>query len=63
MHIYIYIFTYKVYSHIGPHALRKRKGEDVSIIVAGCVAQQEGNAILKRFPEVDVVMGPQYANK
>ena len=30
----------KVYSHLGPHALRKRKGEDVTIIIAGCVAQQ-----------------------
>jgi len=53
----------KVYSHVGPHALRKRRGEDVSIIVAGCVAQQEGDSIIKRFPEVDIVMGPQYANR
>ena len=30
----------KVYSHLGPHALRKRKGEDVTIVIAGCVAQQ-----------------------
>lgn len=53
----------KVYSYIGPHALRKRKGEDVSIIVAGCVAQQEGEVLAKRFPEVDIIMGPQYANR
>lgn len=53
----------KVYSYIGPHAVRKRKGEDVSIIIAGCVAQQEGETIIRRFPEVDVVMGPQYANR
>lgn len=53
----------KVYSHIGPHALRKRRGEDVSIVVAGCVAQQEGAALAKRFPELDIVMGPQYANR
>lgn len=53
----------KVYSYVGPHALRKRNGEDVSIIVAGCVAQQEGEKIIKRFPEVDAVMGPQYANR
>jgi hypothetical protein len=31
----------KVYSYIGPHAKRKNNGEDVTIIVAGCVAQQE----------------------
>lgn len=53
----------KVYSYIGPHAKRKRDGEDVTIIVAGCVAQQEGEALLRRVPEVDLVMGPQYANR
>lgn len=51
----------KVYSYLGPHALRKRKGDKVCIIVAGCVAQQEGAALLRRFPEIDIVMGPQYA--
>jgi len=35
----------------------------VTIIVAGCVAQQEGRNITRRFPEVDIVMGPQYANR
>jgi tRNA-2-methylthio-N6-dimethylallyladenosine synthase len=53
----------KVYSHIGPHAKRKREGDDVVIVVAGCVAQQEGEALLRRAPEVDLVMGPQYANR
>lgn len=53
----------KVYSYIGPYAKRKREGEDVTIIVAGCVAQQEGEALLRRAPEVDLVMGPQYANR
>jgi|AntRauTorckE5430_2_1112549.scaffolds.fasta_scaffold00259_19 tRNA-2-methylthio-N6-dimethylallyladenosine synthase len=53
----------KVYSYIGPYAKRKREGEDVTIIVAGCVAQQEGQALLRRAPEVDLVMGPQFANR
>lgn len=53
----------KVYSYIGPYAKRKREGEDVTIIVAGCVAQQEGEKLLRRAPEVDLVMGPQYANR
>jgi tRNA-2-methylthio-N6-dimethylallyladenosine synthase len=35
----------------------------VTIIVAGCVAQQEGQNLLRRCPEVDLVMGPQYANR
>jgi tRNA-2-methylthio-N6-dimethylallyladenosine synthase len=53
----------KVYSHLGPHAIRKRKGEAVAIVVAGCVAQQEGEKLLRRVPEVDLVMGPQYSNR
>ncbi len=53
----------KVYSYLGQHAVRKRKGEDVSIVVAGCVAQQEGDRLIRRFPEIDVVMGPQYAGR
>ena len=47
----------KVYSYLGPHAKRKREGEDVTIIVAGCVAQQEGQSLLRRIPEIDLVMG------
>ena len=53
----------KVYSYIGPHAARRRNGDKVSIIVTGCVAQQEGEELIKRFPEVDAVMGPQYTNR
>eukprot|EP00533_Pseudo-nitzschia_delicatissima_P008216 CAMPEP_0116082600 /NCGR_PEP_ID=MMETSP0327-20121206/2816_1 /TAXON_ID=44447 /ORGANISM="Pseudo-nitzschia delicatissima, Strain B596" /LENGTH=669 /DNA_ID=CAMNT_0003573411 /DNA_START=64 /DNA_END=2073 /DNA_ORIENTATION=- len=53
----------KVYSYLGPYAKRKREGEDVAIVVAGCVAQQESEALLRRVPEVDLVMGPQYANR
>mmetsp|Transcript_25555 Transcript_25555/g.43631 ORF Transcript_25555/g.43631 Transcript_25555/m.43631 type:complete len:779 (-) Transcript_25555:99-2435(-) len=53
----------KVYSYLGPHAKRKRDGEDITIIVAGCVAQQEGQSLLRRVPEIDLVMGPQYANR
>ena len=49
----------KVYSYLGPHTKRKRDGEDVAIVVAGCVAQQEGEALLRRAPEIDLVMGPQ----
>lgn len=54
----------KVYSALGPSAGRKRRqGMDVKIVVAGCVAQQEGEALLRRVPEIDIVMGPQFANK
>ena len=54
----------KVYSALGRQAQRKRQHfGDVKIVVAGCVAQQEGQALLRRVPEVDIVMGPQHANQ
>mmetsp|Transcript_4037 Transcript_4037/g.12129 ORF Transcript_4037/g.12129 Transcript_4037/m.12129 type:complete len:630 (+) Transcript_4037:66-1955(+) len=53
----------KVYSYVGRHAKRKWLNPEVTIVVAGCVAQQEGEQLLRRIPEVDIVMGPQYANR
>lgn len=50
----------KVYDAIGPYAAMKRNGRPLAIVVAGCVAQQEGDALLRRFPEIDLVLGPQY---
>ena len=50
----------KVYDALGPYASLKRSGKPLAIVVAGCVAQQEGEALLRRFPEIDLVMGPQY---
>ena len=48
----------KVYSALGKQAKRKRaRMGDVKIVVAGCVAQQEGETLLRRVPEVDLVMG------
>uniref|UniRef100_A0A7S2JGV3 Uncharacterized protein n=1 Tax=Zooxanthella nutricula TaxID=1333877 RepID=A0A7S2JGV3_9DINO len=53
----------KVFRHLEPYIQRKRQGEDVALIVSGCVAQQEGERLLQQVPEVDVVVGPQYANR
>jgi len=53
----------KVYSALGRQAKRKRDDPNLRIVVAGCVAQQEGNTLLRRVPEVDLVMGPQFANR
>lgn len=53
----------KLYDALGPVAARKRKGERVAAVVAGCVAQQEGRDLLRRVPELDLVMGPQYVNR
>jgi tRNA-2-methylthio-N6-dimethylallyladenosine synthase len=53
----------KVYSYLGRQAKRKHENPDLVLIVAGCVAQQEGEALLRRVPELDLVMGPQHANR
>lgn len=49
----------KVYSAIGRWKKIKDKRPDVIIGVGGCVASQEGAAIQKRAPYVDMVFGPQ----
>ncbi|GBE95469.1 tRNA (N6-isopentenyl adenosine(37)-C2)-methylthiotransferase MiaB [Nostoc cycadae] len=53
----------KVYSYLGRQAKRKHEKADLTLVVAGCVAQQEGEALLRRVPELDLVMGPQHANR
>lgn len=53
----------KVYSYLGKQAKRKHEEPDLTLIVAGCVAQQEGEQLLRRVPELDLVMGPQHANR
>ncbi len=53
----------KVYSYLGRQAKRKHQQPDLTLIVAGCVAQQEGEKLLRRVPELDLVMGPQHANR
>jgi len=49
----------KVFSQLGRWRPLKQKNADVIIGVGGCVASQEGAAILKRAPYVDLVFGPQ----
>jgi len=50
----------KLYDALGPYASRKRAGDRLALVVTGCVAQQEGEALMRRVPEVDAVIGPQY---
>ncbi|HBK47633.1 MAG TPA: tRNA (N6-isopentenyl adenosine(37)-C2)-methylthiotransferase MiaB [Xanthomonadaceae bacterium] len=49
----------KVFSQLGRWKALKGNGRDVIIGVGGCVASQEGEAIVKRAPYVDLVFGPQ----
>lgn len=49
----------KVFSQLGRWKALKQDGKPVLIGVGGCVASQEGAAIVKRAPYVDLVFGPQ----
>lgn len=49
----------KVFHQLGRWKKLKDKNPDIVIGVGGCVASQEGDAIAKRAPYVDLVFGPQ----
>ena len=49
----------KVYSELGRLKPLKAARPDLKIGVAGCVAQAEGEEIMRRQPMVDLVVGPQ----
>jgi tRNA-2-methylthio-N6-dimethylallyladenosine synthase len=55
--------TEKVYSELGQIRLMKEaraaEGEAMTVAVAGCVAQAQGEEIRRRQPAVDLVVGPQ----
>jgi tRNA-2-methylthio-N6-dimethylallyladenosine synthase len=59
--------TEKVYSEIGRLRAHKERreaeGKGMTIAIAGCVAQAEGEEIIRRAPEVDLVVGPQAYHK
>lgn len=45
-------------------AKRKRANMGgLKLVLAGCVASQEGESLLRRVPELDLVMGPHHANR
>ncbi len=49
----------KLYSDLGRLKPFKQANPDLKIGVAGCVAQAEGDEIMRRMPLVDLVVGPQ----
>ena len=49
----------KIYSELGRLKGLKADNPDLKIAVAGCVAQAEGEEIMRRQPMVDLVVGPQ----
>ncbi len=53
----------KVYSALGRFREIKQRRTEVIIGVGGCVAQQEGEALLKRVPHLDLVFGTHNIHK
>jgi tRNA-2-methylthio-N6-dimethylallyladenosine synthase len=51
----------KLRSEVGKLAPLKQRRPDLVIAVAGCVAEQEGKALLRSVPLVDLVVGPDHA--
>ena len=49
----------KVFHQLGRWKKLKDKNPNLKIGVGGCVASQEGDNIMKRAPQVDIVFGPQ----
>ena len=48
----------KLRSEVGRLTLLRQTNPDMILVVAGCVAQQEGEKLVSRFREIDVVIGP-----
>lgn len=48
----------KLRSEVGRLGLLKKKRPELIIGVAGCVAQQEGERLLKGLPQIDLIIGP-----
>ena len=55
--------TEKIYSEVGRLKPIKQKNPELKITVAGCVAQAEGEEIIRRQPLVDILVGPQSYHK
>ncbi len=50
--------VHKVMSLLGRWKEHKKARPDAVLVVAGCVAQQEGEQLLRRAPHLDLVVGP-----
>ena len=49
---------HKFYSDLGRLKKAKANNPNLKIAVAGCIAQQEGRKLFKRFPYIDFLFGP-----
>ncbi len=48
----------KVYSRIGQVGQRKKERPDLILGVLGCMAERDGQNMIRRYPQIDVLVGP-----
>jgi tRNA-2-methylthio-N6-dimethylallyladenosine synthase len=53
----------KAYSTIGRMVMLKKQKTTLTIGLVGCMAQQEGRSLLKRFPDLDFILGTRELGK
>ncbi|MCK4873307.1 MAG: MiaB/RimO family radical SAM methylthiotransferase [Phycisphaerales bacterium] len=53
----------KVYSRIGEIGRLKRRGRNMVLAVVGCMAERDGENMMRRMPQVDVLCGPGELDK
>ena len=53
----------KVYSRIGQVGIHKRERADVVLGVLGCMAERDGEDVLGRYPQIDILCGPGELDK
>jgi tRNA-2-methylthio-N6-dimethylallyladenosine synthase len=49
----------KIYSEVGMLKELKKNNKNLKLIITGCVAQAEGQAMIRRQPMIDAIIGPQ----
>lgn len=50
----------KMHSALGEFRRQKREGRDLTIGIAGCVAQERGAELMKKYKGVDLIFGPDH---
>ncbi len=53
----------KVWSRLGELAVRKVRQPELVVGVLGCMAEREGDSLMKRMPVVDILVGPAELDK
>ena len=53
----------KALSRVGQIGIRKREGHRIVLGVIGCMAEREGTAMIRKYPQIDLLCGPGELDK